>query len=425
MSNIIINAEWKNFPSYFFKDYRIIDIDNDVPDVTLACDDGALDAHKLILSAGSIFFRKVLKRGKSDQLFIYMKGLQMRQLKNMMDFMYYGQVTIDQDCLEEFIATSVEFQIKGLIDMNTNEKQSVELPGKARQQPEEYLDDKDVVDVIIDDTPEQESSTTLNSIEVLDEEEGVKVKEEPSDENGVDDIKEADSNTFEDDDDDWKECDFKEPESDTSDTSYILYTPEGRNLQGLSYFDEVNGAPVYSYGKIKGENSIIKLGATFSSVGEVHDAMTKLSDTTFCKFVIEQNKVRGKKGKRKMVFKCCFGVGHYRKSSSKGIRQRTTRYVGCPAFVTIWQSDDGLLHVVRGNLEHENHEISEESYLKIGRRRLSKDQEEAVRAILPTKPSSSDLAEFLSNITGKQYSTTHAYTIQRRLSLASPHDKDM
>ena len=424
MSNIIINAEWKNFPSYFYKDYKIIDIDNDAPDVTLACDDGALDAHKLILSAGSIFFRKVLKRGKSDQLFIYMKGLKMRLLKNMMDFMYYGQVTIDQDCLEEFMATSVEFQIKGLIAMNTNDKQSVELPGKARQQPEEYLDAKNVVDVIIDDTPEQESSTALNSIEVLDEEEGVKVKEELTDENGVDDIKEADSNTFEDDDDDdWKECDFKEAESDISEQ--ILCTPEGQNLQGLSYFDKINGAPIYSYGKIKGENSIIKLGVTFSTLAEVHDAMTKLSDTTFCKFVIEINKVRGKKGKRKMVFKCCFGVGHYRKSSSKGIRQRTTRYVGCPAFVTILQSDDGLLHVVRGNLEHENHEISEESYLKIGRRRLSKDQEEAVRAILVTKPSLSDLAEFLSNITGKHYNAKSAGDIQRRLSLAMPNIKGL
>ena len=117
----------------------------------------------------------------------------------------------------------------------------------------------------------------------------------------------------------------------------MLYTPDKQNLQGLSYFDEVNGAPVFSYDKIKGENSIIKLGSTFSTVAEVQDAMTTLSDTTFCKFVIELNKVRGKKAKRKMVFKCCFGVGHHRKSASKGIRQRTSRYVGCPAFVTILQ----------------------------------------------------------------------------------------
>ena len=398
MLNTITNQEWSNFPSYFHKDYRIIDIDKDVPDVTLACDDGALDAHKFILSAGSIFFRKVLKRGKSDHLVVYMKGLKMGLLKNMMDYLYYGQVTIDQDCLEEFITTAAEYQIKGINVTNTKEKEGVELSGNAREQH------KGILDMVVDEknefTTKEETSNGVEATELFNDDEGHKVKEELTDENGIDDIKEVDSNT----------------------SKLEICTPDGQILRGLSFFQEVNGAPLYSYGKIKGENSIIKLGLTFSTVAEVHEAMAKLSDTTYCKFVIELNKVRGKKGKRRMLFKCCFGV--YKKSRSTGIRQQMSKYVGCPAFVSILQSDDGLLHVVRGNLEHENHEISEESYLKM-RGRLSKDQEEAVRAILPTKPSSSDLAEFLSNITGKQYSTTHAYTIQRRLSLASPHDKDM
>ena len=161
MSNLIINKDWKYFPSYFYKDYKIIDIEKDVPDVTLACDDGALDAHKLILCAGSIFFRKVLKRGKSDQLFIYMKGLKMRLLKNMMDFMYYGQVTIDLDFLDEFIATAVEFQIKGVIVTNTKDIQSVELSENTGEQHEEFLDANDVVDVISDEATEQENSTGI------------------------------------------------------------------------------------------------------------------------------------------------------------------------------------------------------------------------------------------------------------------------
>ena len=44
MELLVVNKEWSNFPPYFHKAYRVIDIDKDIPDVTLACDDGALDA---------------------------------------------------------------------------------------------------------------------------------------------------------------------------------------------------------------------------------------------------------------------------------------------------------------------------------------------------------------------------------------------
>ena len=45
MTQLFTNHEWFNFPAYFHKTYRVIDIDKDVPDVTLACDD---DANKVI-----------------------------------------------------------------------------------------------------------------------------------------------------------------------------------------------------------------------------------------------------------------------------------------------------------------------------------------------------------------------------------------
>ena len=396
MSNIITNQEWSNIPSYLHKDYKIIDVDKDVPDVTLACDDGALDAHKLILCAGSLFFRRVLKRGKADQLFIYMKGLKMRLLKNMMDFMYYGQVKVDQDCLEDFVATAVEFQIKGLHVTNTTGTK--ELSGNASNQHEESQDA--VVDEISNKTVKQENSNGQETTEVFNGDEVTEVKGDLIDDDGTDDKKKAKSNISE----------------------QIISTPESKNLRGLSSFHSVNGAPLYSYGKIKGENSIIKLGLTFSTVDEVQEAMTKLSDTTFCKFVIELNKVRGKKAKRRMLFRCNFGV--FQKSKSNGIRQQISRYVGCPAFVTILQSDDGLLHVVQGHLEHENHEINEESYLKL-RGRLSKGQEEAVKALLVTNPSLSQLTEFLNDITGKHYSPDSARCIRRRLTLLTPQDKEL
>ena len=68
----------------------------------------------------------------------------------------------------------------------------------------------------------------------------------------------------------------------------------------------------------------------------------------------------------------------------------------------------------RGSLEHENHEVSEEAYSKI-KKKLTKDQVEAVKVILDTEPTTSELAGFLSNITGKQYSNHDALYVKRRL----------
>merc|ERR1719450_2079301 len=168
------------------------------------------------------------------------------------------------------------------------------------------------------------------------------------------------------------------------------------------------GTPMFVSDKMKGENSIIQLGKTFSSVAEVQETISQLNDVNFSNYV--------RRNRRNMVYKCKFGV--LQASQSKGIRQQPSKYVGCPAFVNIRHSTDGVLTVVRGNLEHENHEVSEEAYTKI-KKKLTKDQVEAVKVILETEPepTTAELAGFLSNITGKQYSNHDALYVKRRLRL--------
>ena len=51
------------------------------------------------------------------------------------------------------------------------------------------------------------------------------------------------------------------------------------------------------------------------------------------------------------------------------------------------------------------------------RRKLSNDQEQAVTALLETNPSNAELAEFLSDLTGKQYSAKEATHIKNRLAI--------
>ena len=46
----------------------------DFLDVTIACDDDQIDAHKVILSAASPFFQNILKRNPQSHPLLYLRG---------------------------------------------------------------------------------------------------------------------------------------------------------------------------------------------------------------------------------------------------------------------------------------------------------------------------------------------------------------
>ena len=68
--------KWHDFQENMKSSFRELKSDNDFADVTLACEDGQFQAHKLILSTSSLFFSRVLKRtDKNLQLVIFMTPL--------------------------------------------------------------------------------------------------------------------------------------------------------------------------------------------------------------------------------------------------------------------------------------------------------------------------------------------------------------
>ena len=68
--------KWHDFQENLSSSFRELKSDHDFTDVTLACEDGHFQAHKLILSTSSLFFRRVLKRtDKNIHLMIFMTPL--------------------------------------------------------------------------------------------------------------------------------------------------------------------------------------------------------------------------------------------------------------------------------------------------------------------------------------------------------------
>ena len=84
-------------------------------DVTLATDDGQhIQAHKLILSAGSSFFSDIFLKSNHVNMLIYLKGVSRNELESVLGFLYDGEASIAQEELKQFIMTGNELQVKGL-----------------------------------------------------------------------------------------------------------------------------------------------------------------------------------------------------------------------------------------------------------------------------------------------------------------------
>ena len=117
---------WNDFERNFSVAFQDLRKENDFFDVTLACKDGQLEAHKVILSSCSTFFKEILKKNKHTHPLIYMKDVKLSQLQAITDFMYQGRVNVEQKELDAFLALARELQIKGLIENESVEEYQVE-----------------------------------------------------------------------------------------------------------------------------------------------------------------------------------------------------------------------------------------------------------------------------------------------------------
>jgi len=102
--------------------FRELREDKDFFDVTLACDVEQIQAHKVILSACSTFFRNVLRSYPHQHPLLYLKGVRFTDLQAVLNFMYHGEVNVAQEELNSFLAVAEDLKVKGLTQ---NQNQSV------------------------------------------------------------------------------------------------------------------------------------------------------------------------------------------------------------------------------------------------------------------------------------------------------------
>ena len=127
--------QWNDFESNISTAFRELREEKDFFDVTLACDDNQVQAHKVILSACSPFFRNVLKKNPHQHPLLYLKGVKFQELLSVLNFMYQGEVNVAQEELKSFLALAEDLKVKGLTYSNSGNKSSSSPSHRTREPP--------------------------------------------------------------------------------------------------------------------------------------------------------------------------------------------------------------------------------------------------------------------------------------------------
>ncbi|KAG5878843.1 hypothetical protein JTB14_018983 [Gonioctena quinquepunctata] len=111
------SLRWNDFHSSILSSFRHLRDEEDFVDVTLACDGCSFTAHKVVLSACSPYFKRLLKANPCKHPIVILRDVQQKDMESLLRFMYNGEVHIGQEHLTDFLKTAQMLQVRGLADV--------------------------------------------------------------------------------------------------------------------------------------------------------------------------------------------------------------------------------------------------------------------------------------------------------------------
>lgn len=101
-------------------------------DVTLACDNQSMKAHKMVLSACSPYFQSLFFDNPCQHPIIIMRDVKWTELKAIVEFMYKGEIKVSQAEIGPLLRVAEMLKIRGLTEVNGEHDLHGEVTKKAR-----------------------------------------------------------------------------------------------------------------------------------------------------------------------------------------------------------------------------------------------------------------------------------------------------
>lgn len=109
--------KWNNHPRNIATVFDRLRTEELFVDVSLATSDRqVIRAHRVLVSAGSGYLAKVLAMNPSDHPTVVLSNIRYKELKLLVDFMYTGEIAVDQQQLPGLLEAAKWLRIKGLYE---------------------------------------------------------------------------------------------------------------------------------------------------------------------------------------------------------------------------------------------------------------------------------------------------------------------
>ncbi|XP_059487817.1 zinc finger and BTB domain-containing protein 14-like isoform X14 [Neocloeon triangulifer] len=133
------SLRWNNYVKHVSTAFEALRCDRDLVDVTLSCEGKKIPAHKMLLSACSSYFKSLFKENPCQHPVIIFRNVAFDDLMALVDFMYKGEVNVEQEQLASFLNTAELLEVQGL----TNSGKDVEK-SKTTVEEEKTVKNDDV-----------------------------------------------------------------------------------------------------------------------------------------------------------------------------------------------------------------------------------------------------------------------------------------
>ena len=172
MTSEKVKLNWSDYQGNVLRSFSKLHGDNLFADVTLVSEDNKhIKAHRLILSAGSKFFRNILVDKSHVHPMLCLDGVNSEELDMVIKYLYVGEVAVPQSNLQKFLQVAHKLKCLGLIEKKLEEHiksenkkthhQSVDNEISQYKQIEEINPDPKDRDLFLSEIEESEPAEIL------------------------------------------------------------------------------------------------------------------------------------------------------------------------------------------------------------------------------------------------------------------------
>ena len=115
-----LTLSWKSHGKNLASQIQQMRDEKSFTDVTLICDGQTCEAHKMVLSAFSPYFKAQLEENPDKHSIIILEDIPFQYLTAILDFMYKGEVNVAQNDIENVRELMKCFQLRYFDDKKSN-----------------------------------------------------------------------------------------------------------------------------------------------------------------------------------------------------------------------------------------------------------------------------------------------------------------